>query len=535
MAQIDARGIPLDQLIETDVCIIGAGAAGITLARDFRDAPFRVALLESGGMEFDGGPQSLNGGKNIGLPYFPLGATRLRLFGGTTNHWGGTCRPFADLDFEARDWVPYSGWPVRKSDLLPYYERAQGVCKVASPEWETAVWEKLSELYALPLNRDRVITRVAQIVPKWFRSFALLYRDEVLRAQNVTTYVNATVSSLETNEAGRTVTRVRIACLGGARFWLVAKIIVLAAGGIENARILLLSRSKHSNGLGNQYDLVGRFFMEHPRFVAGVFRPSDPQLSVGFYRYNRVAGIYFKSYLALPEAMQRAEKVQDVQVRMTPVYDASYTGAVNSEGIASLKRLAETFRDRDIPDDFGNHLKNVIADMDDVLVVGYWWMRTHDGTPPVQQVNLVTRIDPVPNPDSRVTLARERDPLDMNRIQLDWRLDAADKRSIVRSLDLIGREIGRSGLGRLQITLADDDTSWPNDLKGGWHHMGTTRMADTPEKGVVDRECKVHGISNLYIAGSSVFPTAGSGTPTLLIIALALRLAEHIKKSMSSV
>jgi choline dehydrogenase-like flavoprotein len=151
---------------------------------------------------------------------------------------------------------------------------------------------------------------------------------------------------------------------------------------------------------------------------------------------------------------------------------------------------------------------------------------------PIEHIKLSTRIDPVPNPDSRVSLGTERDALGLPRIQLHWQLSPLDKHSVRRTLEIIGAELGRTGLGRLQINLDEDDTTWPEDTRGGWHHMGTTRMSDDPKRGVVDRNCQVHGISNLFIAGSSVFPTAGSGTPTMMLVSLALRLADHIKERM---
>jgi choline dehydrogenase-like flavoprotein len=141
-------------------------------------------------------------------------------------------------------------------------------------------------------------------------------------------------------------------------------------------------------------------------------------------------------------------------------------------------------------------------------------------------------MDPAPNRDSRVTLGAELDPLGQRRVNLNWRLSPLDKYSVRRTLEIIGMELGRAGLGRLQVKIDDSDTAWPEDLIGANHHMGTTRMNDDPKQGVVDKNCRVHGVSNLFIAGSSVFPTAGSGTPTFMIVVLALRLADHVKRKM---
>jgi choline dehydrogenase-like flavoprotein len=566
---IDARSIPNDQIVETDICIIGAGAAGITLARQLSGQPFRVAVLESGDIKGDSTTQSLAKGISTGLPYYPIEATRLRMFGGTTNHWGGTCRPFSDIDFEARDWIPNSGWPIKKDDVQPYYDRARVICDVGSPEWDLADWEKRDRLPILPLPAERVSSRVAQVIPVARRSFGKHYRDDVDRSTNVSTYLNANVTEIETNDAGTTVTGVRIACLSGNRFSVKARIFILAAGGMENARILLYSNRQQTAGLGNQHDLVGRFFMEHPRLEAGRIIPADRHLEVGFYETHPVGATRLKGYVGLTEAIIRKEKLVDVQVNMQPVYSAAYRKSRSSGDVASLKYLIQKLRRREIPDDFGTHVSNVASDL---LTAQELFLpvaplplpkplalrRILDGDAEAKEqllpsmlgdiasvaneeifsntlidhVKLSTRIDPVPNPDSRVKLGSARDALGLPQIDFHWQLTPLDKHSVRRSLEIIGAELGRAGLGRLQIALDDDDTTWPKDTRGGWHHMGTTRMSDDPMRGVVDRNCQVHGISNLFIAGSSVFPTAGSGTPTMMLVSLALRLADHIKERM---
>jgi choline dehydrogenase-like flavoprotein len=290
---------------------------------------------------------------------------------------------------------------------------------------------------------------------------------------------------------------------------------------------------------------------------------------VGFYETHSVANTRLLGYLGLTEETIRKEKLVDIQVRMTPVYSAAYRESHKTPEVASLQYLVQKLRRRELADDFGIHVSNVV---DDLLTAQESFMtnaplpvpkplalrqllaaspaeREHllpklfgdiafveneqiFSNTPLDHVRLSTRIDPVPNPDSRITLGSERDPLGLPRIEFHWQLSPLDKQSVRRTLEILGAELGSAGLGRLQITLDDDDTTWPKDTRGGWHHMGTTRMNDDPKRGVVDRNCQVHGISNLFIAGSSVFPTAGSGTPTMLLVSLALRLADHIKGLM---
>src|SRR4051812_11442568 len=360
---VDARTIPNDAIIEADICIIGAGAAGITLARQFSGQPFRVVVLESGGLKPDNATQSLYAGKSTGLPYYPLETARLRMFGGTTNHWGATCRPFSPIDFETRDWIPHSGWPIRMDDIQPYYDRARAICSVGSPDWKVADWEQRDRLPILPLPSSRVASRVAQVVPVAERSFAKHYRDDFDHAPNVTTYLYANVTEIETNDAANTVTGVRIACLSGNRFSVKARLFILAAGGMENPRILLYSNRQQTAGLGNQYDLVGRFFMEHPRFAAGVIIPTDRHLDVGFYKTHSVTNTRLKGYLGLTEETIRKERLVDIQVRLTPVYSTAYRASHKTVAVASLQYLAGKLRRRELPDDFGTHVSNIVGDL----------------------------------------------------------------------------------------------------------------------------------------------------------------------------
>jgi choline dehydrogenase-like flavoprotein len=562
----DAREVPGDSALEADLCIIGAGAAGITLAREFIGRSIRVAVLESGGMDFNPETQSLYDGPVIGLPYFPLDIPRLRYFGGTTNHWAGVSRPFDEVDFERRDWIPFSGWPVRKQDMDPYYVRAQQVVQLTSNRWDTQSWLERDPFEPLALVEDRVVTRVDQIVPPDLRSFGTLYGDELRLAPNVTVYLEANVTEILTDEGDAAATQVLVATLSGNRFAVSAKAFVVAVGGIDNARLLLASRGQQPRGLGNQNDVVGRFFLEHPRFVAGVVSPADPGLSVAFYQAHKVGDTLIQPQLALSREVQRAEGLADVQFRIDPVYDEALERATQSRDVESLRALRRALAHKGMGD-LGQDLSNVVSDLmtwhrftipgapipvpypeviGEVLrstrrerqslipgllgdVAAFLYTRIERDVP-VDSLLVTTRFEPIPNPDSRVMLVDRRDELGMPRAQLNWRLSDLDRHNVRRAMEILGTEIGRAGVGRLRILLEQNESAWPADLIGGYHLIGTTRMNDDPKHGVVDRDCRVHGMSNLYIAGSSVFPTAGSGNPTLLIVALALRLADYLKR-----
>jgi choline dehydrogenase-like flavoprotein len=524
---IDSRTLPEGHLVDTEVCIVGAGAAGITLARELAGSKFRVCLLESGGLDFDRETQSLNEGELTGQSYFPLEMTRIRYFGGTTNVWSGVCEPLDEIDFEERDWIPYSGWPFTKSNLDPFYMRAHSICQLGPYAYDAVSWSDSDRTAALPFEAGRVTSKVFQFSPPI--RFGKTYREDMTEADNITVYLNANAVEIETDEAAGTVTRLSVATLEGNRFDVSARILILALGGIETPRLLLLSNRVQAAGLGNQSDLVGRFYMEHPHLESGAILLSDPATPIDLYERHNVKGIKIVGALTLEEETLRLEKLLNFSATLVFSKGEEYDLAETSEGFGALRYLYREFSRGNKPDDFWKHVSDVISDIDDVAVSLYGRFFKRD----LPVFRLYNRTEQAPNPESRVTLSGEKDILGMNQVRLNWRLSELDKRSMRRAHEIIGQELGRAGLGRLMLELDDDDTTWPESLKGGCHHMGTTRMHIDPKRGVVDENCRIHGLSNLYVAGPSVFPTAGFANPMLTLVALSVRLADHIKGLMS--
>jgi choline dehydrogenase-like flavoprotein len=538
---IDALKLPEDTLVETDICIVGAGAAGITLARELRDRPYQVCLLESGSLDFEEQTQSLCAGENSGIPYFPLKETRARYLGGSTNLWGGWSRPMDEIDFEDRPWMPYSGWPFSRAELVPYYERAQKACHLGPFEYDLDYWQDaLAQVQCqeLPVTTDKLATYLWQIIPSTHLRFGEAYRAEIEQASNINTYFHANVVEIETNDTAQAVTRLRVASLDGKKFWLAAKVFILAAGGIENPRLMLLSNKVQSSGLGNQYDLVGRFFMEHPYLISGKAQLSD---SAKLYaRINFPVGeTFLATGLGLSKEIQQREQILNFGLRLLAI----------DEWLEAYKRLRsktqQTVRHKAFPTIAEGRKQggNMSAIADLVKVASRLDRFADKAYKKVFQKSLLTQQlnccdthligEQAPNPDSRITLSRDRDRLGLNRVQLDWRLSPIDKYTIKRSQQLIAEEFARSGLGQIQLELSDDDAAW-RSVTGSYHHIGTTRMSNNPRQGVVNEHCQVYGIDNLYIAGSSVFSTSGLSNPTLTIVALAIRLADRIKERMNN-
>lgn len=540
---VDALTLPAETVIETDICIIGAGAAGVTLVREFSNQPYQVCLLESGGLEFDTQTQSLHIGENLGLDYFPLQESRARYLGGSTNLWGGWSRPMDAIDFEDRPWMPYSGWPFSKAELDPYYDRAQVACHLGPFAYELADWETALaqvDCQQLPFLTDQIVTCIWQIIPPCYLRFGAAYRGEIEQAENIKTYLHANVIEIEANDTAQAVNRLRVASSDGKQFFVAAKTFILATGGIENPRLLLASNSVQTTGLGNQHDLVGRFFMEHPYLSVDksvLTKPANLYTRINF----RVGETFMATGIGLSQEVQQREQLLNFCTRLIPV-EAEWVLAARrlkkfrywqSKGHQAFPSLAEGrlyAHDSSVLKDVATAISHL-----DRLATKAYRKAFQKGTGAVSTPQLCeTHLigEQAPNPDSRITLSRDRDRLGLPRVQLDWQLSPIDKYTFQRSQQIIATKWEQAGLGKLPSELADDDQAW-QALRGSYHHIGTTRMSRSPSEGVVNEHCQVHGINNLYVAGSSVFSTSGLSNPTLTIVALAIRLADHLKQQVT--
>jgi len=505
---IDAQTLADQTIIESDLVILGGGPAGITLARELTQQNCQVCLVEAGGLQFDAKSQRLYEGESAGIDY-PLANSRLRFLGGSSNHWGGYCRPLSAIDFEQRDWVPYSGWPFGLEELLPYYEKASELVEVAPARFEdSAYWQETSGEPLLDFASQRLTAQYIQYSPP--THFGERYQSDLAQQANLRVLYNANVVNIDANTEGNTITHLSIRTLTGRKLKVKSKQFVLAAGGLENARLLLLSDNVMPAGLGNQNDLVGRFFMEHPHlqgFCEIVI--ADLKRLPKLYYERITAGSRTGSAAFIPtDSFLRQRQLLNAtfQMGVAGKYQnndpSSYTEAIKAESHLRMLQAAHHF----------------LADKD-AKNPGLW-------------LGVGGSCEQVPNPDSRVSLSAQRDELGLKKIRLDWRLSEQDRRSVIEHIRSLALEFGALGIGRMVMNI-EDDGRWPEQVTGGNHHMGTTRMHNNPKNGVVDEDSKIHGIDNLYVAGSSVFPTSGTAHPTLTVVALALRLADHLKKRLT--
>lgn len=514
---IDALSLPDGTRLAGDVCIVGAGAAGIAVAMEFLGTQTRVVLLEGGGFDLEPQMQALYRGDIVGRSYYPLDATRLHYFGGTTGHWGGFCAPLDPIDFTTREWVPHSGWPITREQLDPFYARAHPLLDLGPFDYRSATWEQQdARRERLPLDRTVLEEKMWQFsAPTRFGS---KYRRALIDSANVHLYTHANVVDVAANESVRAIDSVQVRQFDGRTLHVQARHFVLACSTMQNVRLLLASNARASTGLGNAHDQVGRYFAEHLEMPAGTAVLMRPQ-SMHHYAYD--FGITkARAELRLTDAQQAAHGVLNATLSLE---SAPETGNALSTFEAESPADVEVYRQA-TKDSLTADMKSTEGTYD----------AAHVRAKPL--FTLMTRQEQAPNPDSRITLSTERDALGVQRVRFDWQLTPLDKRSMRMFYTSVGREFGRLGIGRVQLRdwLVRDDLPWPSLVSGGWHDIGATRMHADPKHGVVDAECRVHGLGNLYLAGAGVFSTAGSANPTLTLVALALRLADQLKQQLAT-
>lgn len=528
---IDTRQIPDLSIIDTDLCVIGAGPAGVTIAREMEKHGIATVLLESGGTKPDRATGDLYRGENVGIQYEFAGGHRSRYLGGSSNCWGGWCRPWDEWDFRQRDWVPDSGWPFGGAELASYYDRAHTVLQLGPNRYDPDYWVQTDgtrNLKRITLDPARIVDQISQFSPPL--RFGVDYRHELAAARHVRVYLYANVVDIQTDNPAANVRQVEVRTLTGLRMTVRARRFVLATGGIENARILLAANSVQPAGLGNGHDLVGRYFMDHPRLNFGSIRFSDAYrqnmlYDIKFHYQNDAVSAHGKRISAqfgLSEKVQREEGLLNARAWFRSIFPGETTEAVNA-----LFRMKRRVSRMDVSSHtFGGDLLEMLKHPWNTTLFAA--ARVMHLTSLIRDVRFEVIVEPQPNRDSRVMLSDQRDALGMQRVRIDWRLGPLVRRTFDRTVQILADELVRKGVAHVELHDLLGDRPWPETLEGTWHHMGTTRMHDSPRHGVVDRHCKVHEINNLWVAGSSVFPTCGANYPTITLVALALRLSDRL-------
>jgi choline dehydrogenase-like flavoprotein len=548
----DLNNLSSGSIINADVCIVGAGAAGITLALSLSGRGLKILLLESGFELADEGSQNLYQGEVVDEKlHSPPDKYRQRRFGGSTTIWGGRCMPFDPVDFEQRDYVPHSGWPINYSDLEPYY-------RVANRLLEAGVYE---------YDADKVFDSEHQAAIKGFKSDTLKtnnlerfscptnladrYGQRLALADDVDILLGANCTGIRLDQSGKHVDHLDVASLQGVKVLITAKKIILATGGIETARLLLASNDVSPAGIGNEHDLIGRYYQCHIAGNLGKLTVSGPTSNVRHGYEMSSEGIYCRRRFALTAQKQREISAGNMVARLhfPKIVDPSHRIGVLS-GLFLAKNFISYEYGKRLKDGratlpiYLKHFTNIILDPVDTVKFLYHWITKRTLAkrkfPSVilnnksNQFTFEIHGEQYPNPDSRITLIEETDALGMRKVKVDWKYLPADIESIRRSLNVFVQEINQSGLATFEFNDALLEEDLTRFGAYGGHHIGTARMGNDPQTSVVDANCKVHAVDNLFIASAAVFPTSSQANPTLTIAALSLRLADHIAESLGA-
>lgn len=545
---LDANEIGAGAALHADLCIVGAGPAGIAIALACAASGMAVLLLESGGLRPDAQGQALCRGEVAdGAAHPPPHLFRRRGLGGCSTIWGGRCVPFDRQDFAARPWLGLSApWPIAYETLVPYWRDAASLLEIGAPDFDarTAIAGGMKPMlpgFAHPHVSTDTIERFSPPADLGRRHEAAL-RDS--RAILVLLHATCTGIVLEDNHAR--VRELAIRARGGAALLVRARHVVLAAGGLEVPRLLLASNGQLPSGIGNAHDQVGRHYMTHLAGTSCVFTPSPGR--VPFHGYERDAdGIYCRRRFSITEAAQRAMGIGNAVARLhhpRPADPAHRSGPLSALSLASrlvareyrgaaggaqegfglartLRHVANVARDAPATASFAGHVlrDRVLARRKFPSIIVQ---------PPSGRFTLDIHAEQLPDRESRITLGRDRDRFGTPVPRIDWRPGAEDLRTVRVTVSLIAEALASGGHGTLEYDPAGLDADMTAAGAYGGHHLGGARMSASPGTGVVNGDCRVHGISNLYIAGGAVLPTSGQANPTLTIVALALRLAAHL-------
>jgi len=421
------------------------------------------------------------------------------------------------LDFDQRPWVPNSGWPITYGEIKPFYERACDILDLP------------------PFNSFEIGTYRGRLAPQFHNSqlrssifleskpvrFGTHFRKLLESVRNIKVYLNARVIGIEEAENEPRVDHLRFTTKDGNAHKVSAKRFVLACGGLETPRLLLVSKNKKNSGVGNDNDLVGRFLMQHPKGRYGYLTLNPTAFHTSLYtRKTSVDDSIYWAGLTFSEAFQQREKLLNPCVMITPIFTLHESYAAQTyhairqtwRGVHSQgEELHQMFK-------FLTRWPNVAAS-----AVSRFIKNPHFGT----HFILLNHMEQVPNSESRLFLSEKIDPFGVRQFDVDWRISSFEKRSLSRLHGILKSILTRYELGRFDSDIDSLMTDWPVSGDSG-HYIGTTRMHRDPRRGVTDPNGRVHGVRNLYISGSSVFPTGGHANSTLTIVALALRLADHL-------
>lgn len=513
--------------MDYDIVIFGAGPAGITLALELSGAGLQIALVESGGREFEPDTQELYDGLVTGLDAIDLMAIRLRMFGGTSNHWGGHCTPLDRIDFERRPLSGLSGWPFGYDDLQPYYKRAHVYCNLGAFDYTRSAAVSLdNDDFLLPHDPRLLTVAFRQSGPQ---NFGDAFYDRLVNEPTVDIILDTNAAHLLIDSDGKT-TGVEVRSLSGEARVITGRTFILACGAVENARLLLLSNALSGQRFGDAGEFLGKCYMDHPSGGAAFLTLREPTSAKADWRSDlrEETGREVRLAWRLSDEILDAERLVNAHFYLIPFPASAEERRQKGEArraLDGLKSIAKWGLGRDqkdfkLTDAYCNFIKNADSFLMEQWAENIVGQKT-------DRLLLRYELEQLPTRENHVTLSDERDALGLPKPAVNWSPGLDERDSLVRSAMFLGRICGEIGLGRIELEDHFDRRYW--DASTAWHQLGTMRMAESARDGVVDPNGRVHGTQNLFVAGGAVMPSVGRANPTLTIVALSIRLADHLK------
>jgi choline dehydrogenase-like flavoprotein len=550
--KVDGRQLPHKHTLFADVCIIGGGAAGITIAHELKESGLSIIIVESGGERKDQQVQSLSAGEvSSESLHPPVHMYRERLLGGSSTIWGGRCVPFDEIDFETRDHIPFSGWPVSYHELQPFYERALWYCEAGDNDfsvgavgsdhpfiegYDEKVFEVGIERYSPPTN------------------FGRRYGPALFHAPRLTVVLNATCVELIPAAQGDAIASARFATFASNEFEIKSTFYVIATGGLEVVRLLAASRRNSSAGVANSSGMLGRFYMCHIEGTFGALQLSPSSRPVVWNFERTKDGVYARRKLRLKDTQQRNHRTLNMIFRL---HHANPVDPRHQNSILSLMYLSKRFI---LPEyrrkittvelsELGklpqgqallvSHLLNVARDTPSLMKFIFKWIYARHAAyhripyvalhSPNGRYPLDFNSEQTPNPASQVSLTHDLDFFGVPQLHVEWRRSSDDIQSIAKTYRLLRSSLEAAQLGTVEFEDETLEERLSECGPVGGHHIGTARMSSNPKLGVVDEHCRAHDLENLYVASSAVFPTCGHANPTLTILALSVRIAQELQ------
>ena len=543
---LSANALPAGETLRADVCVVGTGPAGLSLACELDAAGLTVAALEAGGMKHDRQEQEFYKGDLVDPLVHPwLHHFRERRFGGTSTIWGGRCTPLDPIDFERRAWVPLSGWPISREALNPFYAQAARYLEIGRCDFG---FQSISADAGATIPGFSSTDILTHQIERFSRptDFGKLLRERIVASKGLRVVLNAPAVAVRLSADG-IVKEILCRTRGGtADLHVHARHYVLALGGLETTRLMLASNDVMPAGIGNDSGMLGRCYMTHLAGTFGAARFAPAHIPI--FDYERDAdGVYCRRRLTVSAQAQRRLGIMNTIFRFhlpditlpahrDPVLSAMYLvkDLVLYEYSRKQRQQPATLRQ------LAAHVGNVVRGWPELVAFApHWILRRNLSARKLPSLvrpgrngthSIEFHAEQAPNTESRVILGEECDARGMPRLRVDWRICDRDVASVRAAYTLLRSELARTGVAELAYDQARIDREIVKDGAYGGHHLGTARMSDDPRKGVVDADCRVHGVKNFHIASGAVFPTSSQANPTMTIVALALRLASHIAR-----